>query len=161
MNIFTLFDAKAKQLFWRALDPSHIVGLPPPQLFVKDQSYFVIRLMEMYLASSRKLWRQMYPLLHGYTACGTFQQHALAGPGQLHELGDTNLDRISNLNQILAGPVPYDGEEVSMLAGLYSVPGHDSAKALIETLGALATASGTSYGEVLPTANIVKNGIDS
>lgn len=161
LDIFTLFDAKAKQLFWRALDPSHVVGLPPPQLFVKGQSYFMVRLVEMYLASARKLWRQMYPLLHSYTECGTFQQHAVTGPGQLRELGDANLDRISNLNQILAGPLPYDGQEVSVLAGLYSVPGHDSARALIDTLGALATATGGSFGQAVPAANIVKTGIDS
>jgi hypothetical protein len=161
MDISKLFDSKSTQLFWRALDPSHIVGLPAPQLFVKGQSYFVVRLAEMYLASARKLWRQMYPVLHSYIACGTFLQLAIVGPGQLSELGDTNLDRISNLNQILAGPVPYDGQEVNLLAGLYAVPGHDSAKALIDTLGALAMVAGASYGAALPTAGIVKAGIDS
>jgi hypothetical protein len=161
MDIANLFDSKSKQLFWRALDAPHVVGLPAPQVFVKGQAYFVVRLIEMYLASARKLWRQMYPMLHSYVECGAFQQHAIAGPGQLRELGDVNLDRISNMNQILAGPVPYDGEEVTMLGGLYSVPGHDSAKALIDTLGALATVAGPSYGAALPTANIVKTGIDS
>ena len=161
MDISKIFEAKSRQLFWRPLDPSHVVGASAAQLFTKDDSYVVIRMVEMYLATARKLWHQMYPMLHSYIECGKFQQHTISGPGQLRELGDANLDRISNLNQVLAGPIPFDGEEVSLLAGLYSVPGHDSAKALIDTLSALATLPGSNLGEVAPMARIVKTGIES
>ena len=161
MDILKIFDAKSRQLFWRPLDPLHVIGVPAAQLFTKDDSYVVIRMVEMYLATARKLWHQMYPMLHSYIECGKFRQHTISGPGQLRELGDANLDRISNLNQVLAGPIPFDGEEVSLLAGLYSVPGHDSAKALIDTLGALATLPGSNLGEVVPLARIVKTGIES
>ncbi len=161
MDIKKLFEAKARQLFWRPLDPSHVIGVAVPQLFTKDDSYVVIRMVEMYLVAARKLWHQLYPMLHSYIECGKFQQHTISGPGQLRELGDANLDRISNLNQILAGPIPFDGEEVSLLTGLYSVPGHDSAKALIDTLGALATLPASDFGEVAPMARIVKTGIES
>ena len=161
MDIKKLFEAKSRQLFWRQLDPSHVIGLAAPQLFRKNESYVVIRMVEMYLATARKLWHQLYPMLHSYIECGKFRQHTISGPGQLRELGDANLDRISNLNQILAGPIPFDGEEVSLLTGLYSVPGHDSAKALIDTLGALASLPGSNLGGVAPMAQIVKTGIES
>jgi hypothetical protein len=161
MDIKKLFEAKSRQLFWRQLDPTHVIGLESPELFVKDESYVIIRMVEMYLATARKLWHQLYPLLHSYIECGKFQRHAISGPSQLRELGDANLDRISNLNQILAGPMPFDGEEVSLLAGLYSVPGHDSARALIDTLGALAVLPGSNLGEIAPVAQIVKTGIES
>lgn len=161
MDFTKLFESKTKQLFWRPLDPSHVVGMATPQPFEKDRAYFVIRLIEMYLASARKLWRQVYPVLHSRVQCGTASQTAIAGPGQLRELGDTNLDRISNLSQVLAGPLPYDGEDVSLIAGLYSVPGHDFAKSLIDTLSTLSTFAGPTYAEVAPLAGIVKTGIDS
>ncbi|MGI8741478.1 MAG: hypothetical protein ACR2NN_02695 [Bryobacteraceae bacterium] len=161
MDLSKLFEAKSKQLFWRPLDPSHVVGLAPPQPFQKDQAYFVIRLVEMYVATARKLWHQMYPVLHSYVECGNVQHNAISGPAQLRELGDVNLDRVSNWNQVLAGPLPYDGEDVSLIAGLYSVPGHDSAKALIDTLSALSTLAGPSYAKLIPIAGVVKTGIDS
>lgn len=161
MDISKLFEAKAKQLFWRQLDPAQVIGLPAPQPFQKGEAYFLIRLVEMYLATARKLWHQMYPVLHSYVSCGVVQQNAISGPGQLRELGDANLDRVSNLNQILAGPLPYDGEDVSMIAALYSVPGHDSAKALIDTLSTLSALAGPSYAKLIPIAGAVKAGIDS
>lgn len=160
MDISKLFEAKSKQLFWRPLDPSHVMGLAPPLPFQKNRAYVVLRLVEMYLATARKLWRQIYPVLHSYVACGDLQQNTICGPGQLLELGDSNLDRVSNLNRILAGPIPYDGEDVSLIAGLYSVPGHDSAKALIDTLGTLSALAGPTYAKLIPIAGIVKTGID-
>lgn len=161
MDIGQFFNAKASQLYWQPLDASHVSGLPAPQSFTAGQSYFEIRLIEMYLASARKLWRELYPMLHSYIDYGAFEQNSIAGPGQLPQLGDTNLDRVGSLNQLLMGPIPFDGEEITLLAGLYAMPGHDAVKALIDALSALASFSPGIYAQTLPLASIVTTGIES
>ena len=59
----------------------------------------------------------------------------------------------TNLNQIVAGPTPYQGEEVSILAGLYAAPGQDWAKALIDLLSVILTFNPTiQVADTLATA---------
>jgi hypothetical protein len=104
-----------------------------------------VRLKEMFLRTSRRLWRKFYPMLHAFTRHGAVEEHTVVGPGQLRELGDTNLDRLVNLNQRVAGPIPFSGEDVSLVVGLYAIPGADASKALIDTVGNVAQLAGTSW----------------
>src|SRR2546423_47865 len=99
-----------------------------------DEAYFVVRMKEMFLGRIRLLWRKYYPVLHGFTEYAGVEEHAIAGPGQLQDLGNLNLDHVITLNYRLTGPTPYKGGDISLLVGLYSVPGQDAAKALISTV---------------------------
>jgi hypothetical protein len=146
MSILDVFRAKARQLFWQRLKDDRVVGGSQGKVIDKGQAYFVVRMREMYLRYSRKLWRKYYPVLHAYTRHLQGEEQTVAGPGHLRELGDTNLDKVVNLNHRLAGPIPYRGDEVSLLVGLYSVPGQDAVRALVKTLGDLSKVEGQSPG---------------
>ena len=161
MDIATLFESKTKSLFWRALDAAHLIGVPPPRNVDPGKAYFQIRLCEMYLGAARKLWHQIYPMLHCFVQCGPTAGHAIASPAQLRELGDANLDRIANLNVRLCPLTPYNGEEISLLAGLYAIPGHDAAKALIDVVGSFSTFDPTDIGRAAALSGLIKNGVDS
>jgi hypothetical protein len=160
VNLLDVFRAKGQQLFWHRLPDDHVHPAPAPSAFTPESTYLVVRLKEMYLAQTRKLWRKFYPMLHGYTSWGE-EEHAVAGPGQLKDLGDANLDRIVNLNHRLAGPLPYRGQDITVLVGLYAVPGQDAAKALITTVGALASLGGPALGSAQQIAGTVKQGVES
>ena len=97
MDIANLFESKAKQLFWGPVDPAHVTGAPAPQPILPGQAYFTIRLCEMYLAFARKLWRQIYPVVHCFTRGAGFDDHAVISPTTFTQLGDVNLDRLVNL----------------------------------------------------------------
>ena len=162
MDITSLFEGKAKQLFWQGIDSAHVDSSRPQSEIEPGQAYFSLRLCEMYLATVRKLWRQMYPIVHCYVSSGGgAETHTLAGPAQFLQLGDANLDRIANLNIQLGGPTPYNGEAVTLMAGLYSIPGHDSAKALIEVVGTLAAYDPGVAGQGVALSKIVKTGVES
>ncbi len=165
MDIPSIFGSKATQLFWRPLPAAQILGAPAPQAFEAGQSYFVVRVTEMYLNSCRKLWKQLYPMIHAYIDVGGTTSQTVAGPGQLTALGDANIDRITNLNQRLLGPTPFPGGDVTLIAGLYSVPSQDSSKVLVDTLSTLAgialSATGaTAAAKLAPLADAVKSGIE-
>jgi hypothetical protein len=117
----------------------------------------------VYRGTTRLLWRKRSPLLHGFVRVGEGEeQHTVAGPGQLQELSERNVDRVIVLNYRLAGPIPYRGEELTVLAGLYSVPREDTAAALISTVGTLAgLVGGPTAVAATDVAKIVKTGVDS
>jgi hypothetical protein len=163
MELRDIFQNKAQHLFWRRLPVAQIAeGHAHAEAPIEnDKAYFVIRLKEMYLRSTRKLWRKFYPMLHGYVSYGKSEEHTVAGPGQLKELGDANLDRIVNLNYRLAGPIAYKGGDVSILTGLYSVPGQDATRALIDMISTVASLGGLAIGSYVQIANAVKIGVEN
>ncbi len=100
-------------------------------------------------------------MLHSYIECGKFQQHTISGARPVARAGNANLEPIINLNQVLAGPIPFDGEEVSLLAGPLFRPGarfRQSVNRHLKHFGHLARAN---LGEVAPLAGIVKTGIEA
>ena len=161
MNLLQIFQSKSQQLSWSRIEDGQIAGGAKPAMIEKNEAYFVFRMKEMYVSYSRKLWRKYYPMLHSVVEHGKFQENAIAGPGQLRELGDSNLERIVNLNYRLAGPTPFTGEDVSLLAGLYSVPGEDAAKGLIDTVAAVAKLGGVALGSATEIASAVKSGVET
>ncbi len=160
MNVADIFQAKARHLFWQRFRGDHVLGGSAEAAIDADQAYFVIRIAEMYLNHTRTLWRKFYPLLHGYIEHAGQAEHAVAGPAQLPDIGSTNLDRLINLNYRLAGPLPFRGGDVSVYIGLFSVPGQDVTKTLLDTLGTIAGLAGAGLGQAVPLANAVKAGVE-
>ncbi len=158
------FSSKSQHLVWRRLDEARIAEEPDctPHAgpIAPDQAYFAIRLKEMYVREARRLWQQYYPVLHSFVEHQGAKEEAVAGPGQLSALGNAGLDRIVNQNHLLAGPTPYRGGDVKLIVGLYSVPGGDVAKALIDTVGEITKLGGIALGEVPQIADAVKAGIE-
>jgi hypothetical protein len=160
-GIQALFRKKGEHLFWKRLPASQIVGAYRETPIEKDQAYLLLRLKEMYLLNTRKLWRKYHPMLHSYLRYGGGEEVAVTGPGQMKELGEAGLDRVVSLNHRLAGPIPYQGGDITMLVGLYSVPGQDATKALVDTVGKLAALGGIAAGPALEVTNVVKAGVES
>jgi hypothetical protein len=163
MDILDLFRKRGEQLFWHRLDDGRVTGRPSGEPIEDDKAYFNVRLAEMFLGTTRELWRKRSPLVHGFVRVGEDrEQHTVAGPGQLQELSDRNLDRVIVLNYLLAGPIPHRGEQLNVLAGLYSVAREDTAAALISTVGTLAgLVGGPTATGAADIAAVVKTGVDS
>jgi hypothetical protein len=162
VDVLEIFRKEGQHLFWRRIDDRRISERPSGEAIDADEAYLQVRLAEMYLGRTRTLWRKFSPLVHAFIARdNTEELHAVAGPGQLQELGEHNLDRVIVLNLRLAGPIPYKGGEVRILAGLYSVPREDAAVALVSTVGALAGVAGPTAVAATEIINLVKSGVDS
>jgi hypothetical protein len=162
MDIFALLRQQGQHLFWHRMADQRVHGRPSGEPIRADEAYAVIRLAEMFLGSSRVLWRKFSPLVHTFVGDGSgATHHSVAGPGQLHELGEGNLDRVIVLNLRVAGPIPYKGGDVTVLCGLYSVPRSDAAAALVSTLGALSDLAGPGVAAAAKIAGVMKAGVDS
>ena len=166
--ISRLFQGQGQVLSWVWVPDDHAVTsdvqpLQAPTDFVAGDDYVVFRLAEMYLRVTRVLWKEFYPLVHSFVAYGDsaapHSTAAIAGPGQLKDLGTENLDRLIGLSYRLAGPLVYDGQDIELLAGLYAVPAKDGAKVLIDTLGQLSGLV-PALKEATDIANIVKGGVE-
>jgi hypothetical protein len=161
MDIRDLFRAQGKHLFWARLNDDRIDPSAPGVTLQPHDAYYVIRLKEMYLARTRTLWRKSYPVLYGVFNHAADTEYGVAGPGQLKDLGDVNLENVLTVDYRLAGPTVYTGEEFTLLVGLYSVPGQDAAKALISTVSAVAAIGGIALAQAASIANVVKQGVES
>jgi hypothetical protein len=159
-RVLNLFGAEGDHLLWTRLADDHVVGGESGLIIKSGEAYFTVRLTEMFLGRSRTLWRKFYPVVHAFSAHAGSEEHAVAGPGQLQAVTDAGLDRVISLNFRLAGPTPFRGGDMSIVAGLYSVPGDDAAKALVETVSALAGLAMIPASQVAPVAQVIKTGID-
>lgn len=159
MDVLRVFRERGKHLAWRRLDDDHVAGPESGTEIGAGEGYFIIRLSEVYLARSRTLWRKFYPVVHAWGGTETGQEHGLAAPTLLQQVSDAGLDRVVTVNARLIGPTPYRGGDVSLVAGLYAVPGDDAAQALVATVSALTALTGSA----IPAGNIAKvvtDGVD-
>jgi hypothetical protein len=159
MDVLKVFRERGKHLSWQRLDDDNVVPSAPGTEICADKSYFIIRLSEVYLARSRTLWRKFYPVVHAWDATETGQEHGLAAPTQLQQVSGSGLDRVVTLNARLIGPTPYRGGDVSLVTGLYAVPGDDVAQALVSTISALTALTGVAV-PVGSIAKVVTDGVD-
>lgn len=163
-----LFARSAQVLSWQWVPDDHVLdgklrAIPPAAPFAAQQDYVVLRLAEMYLKTIRVLWRERYPVVHAFVTYGDAgaprSVTTVAGPGQLHDLGTANLDRLVGLAYRLAGPIVYDGHDIDLLAGLYAVPARDGAKPLLDTLSQLAgVVPGLAQADAI--AGVIKTGME-
>lgn len=160
MDIGAIFKRDGAHLFWNRIHDDRIAAGGTGEPIEFDEAYFTVRMNEMFLRRIRLLWRKSYPVLHSFAEYAGQEDHMVAGPGQLQNLGDVNLDRVITLNYRLIGPTPYKGGDISILVGLYSVPGQDAAEALISTIGTLASFGGPQLGQAVQIAGLVKDGVD-
>jgi len=162
VTVLELFRSKGAQLFWQRIPDDHTVDSAASSAPIEPgQAYFVLRLAEMYLGTSRTLWRKAYPLVHGFTSYHGHEEHNVAGPGQLQEIGGGNLDRLVVLNSRLAGPTPFTGGDLTVLVGLWSVAGDDAAKALVTTAGAISGLLGATGIPVTQVLDVVKSAVEN
>jgi hypothetical protein len=161
VSVNDIFVQNAHRLVWKRIKPEQIYEGYQESLVQNDQAYFNVRLKEMFIRRTRILWRTLYPMLHAYVSYNKREEHTVVGPGQLKDFGSSNLDRVTVLNNLLSGPHPYKGGEVAVMVGLYSIPGEDAAKVLINTVGQIAGLGGLSLGPAVEIANLVKAGVEN
>jgi len=160
MNFRDLFRARGRQLFWARIDDARVQERPSGELIEIDHDYVLVRLSEMYLGTTRVLWRKRSPVVHAFMISGEDEQHTVVGPGPLRDVSSDDLERILVLNRRLIGPVPHRGQELTISAGLYSVPGEDAAAALTSTVTAIADLLGPAASGAAAVTKVVKTGID-
>lgn len=110
-----------------------IIARPVPTLdgptdatpFVTDEVYLVIRVSQLWLANERELWREFLPfgavvtefLRDGNRVAVPYLIGASELSRRLQVTGERDAVEISNLR--VAGPVPYEGDDVSLLLACF------------------------------------------
>jgi hypothetical protein len=164
VDVVALFDkiyrSQAKKLSWDWIDDGNVDSGTANPPFQPRQCYVIVRLSEMYLKDERVLWKKFYPMVHSFLRHKPREFAEVAGPGQLKELGSANLDRLVGLAYPLTVPVVYNGNDLEILVGLYSVPAQDAAKVLLTSLGELSKLTGVAAEVALQIAGVVKTGVE-
>jgi hypothetical protein len=108
-----------------------------------QESYFEIRLKQMYLQNQREYWREFHPFstfVTGFVHGGKMRELPfVVGPERLREqaaaLGG---DAVEYRNLRLAGPFPYEGDDIQLFVALSRLKDSDWA---VKALGLLETVA--------------------
>jgi hypothetical protein len=133
--------------------------------FIRNESYCELRVSQMYLRDRREYLRGFVPLASVLTRFQFAGQRrvltAIVGPQTFQEAPHVREeDPVEILNKRVAGPFPYEGEDLELFAGLFRVQVQDwatQALSFAETIGkALDVTKLSSY---LNVADAVSNAV--
>jgi hypothetical protein len=140
---------------------SFSVGRPlaagEPERFVAYETYVEIRLSQMFLRDERVLWREFIPLGSILTEILFADRRQtvpfLVGPDLLAQAPSKDQgDLVEFFGRRVAGPFPYQGDDVVVYAGLARLESDNWARRVLSCLGTVATAFDvsrlTSYVDV-------------
>lgn len=117
--------------------------------FVKEQTYFEIRLSQMYLRDAREYWREFVPLgsiLTEFLYDGERRVvPTVVGPALLKAVAEAKEDdRVEYLNTRVAGPYPYEGDDLTLFVGLFRIETTNWAAAALSMLETVAKVFDTT-----------------
>jgi len=160
----TLFSHKTVRPTYVLIPDTHVDVPIDKSPITPNESYFEVRIQDMFLATDRKLYITRYPALQAVVqSLGEGEQttaFCLDGPQQLDKLsGDRR--RIITRNHRIIGPLPYFGDDVELLLGLLAIEGDNLLETVLNTLSNVSKIIG--IGQVtlaLHLAEAVKQGFD-
>jgi hypothetical protein len=115
----------AERKFYARVPDDHVLdGGSPGRKFIAEQSYFELRLAEMFLRDRRQYWRGFVPLavtVSKFLYAGKRQTVPFLIGNQLLKQIETYIqdECVEYRNTRIAGPAPYAGDDVSLFTGLF------------------------------------------
>src|SRR5215472_1194024 len=135
------------------------------RVFERDEAYFTISVVEMFLANARKLWQGIAPL----TVAAVDFQYAgqrqtapfVVGKDLLSSVQEyLKGDNVEYRNTKILGPCPYTGGNVGLFIGLFQTPTNSASSEFFTVLGDIAGAFElTGLTGYLPVAKVVTGGL--
>ena len=131
----------AEKRFYDTIDPAHVIGEDAGGGAISaEESYFKIRLAEMYMRDRHRHGKEFIPLtvaLSSFIYDGsTVEVPCLVGNQMLKAIDQyINGEYVELRNTPIVGPVPYAGEDVALFIGLYGVEVRDIVESLFGFLG--------------------------
>jgi hypothetical protein len=164
-------------ILWRRAEPFPTFRVHPDRVhgsrtsdaprFIPNQTYFEIRMSQMHLRDRRDLWVRYIP---SATFIVEFQFDGkrlavpvVVGSGLLRDmLPEAAKEPIEHLNERVAGPYPYEGDDVRLFAGLFKVQTKDYAAPALQFLETVAKAFDvTRLSTYISIAKPLLSGVES
>lgn len=149
MTIFTYLDRLVRRqssppaAFTLADDHLLDEDTGEPRFLQREQSYFEIRLKQMYLRNQREYWRDFRPFstfVTGFSHGNRLRELPfVVGPDRLGDYATVvGGDAVEYRNLRVAGPFPYEGGDLELFAALSRLEANNWA---VQTLGLLETVA--------------------
>lgn len=138
----------------------------PLAAFAPGQSYLEVRLAWMHLRNAREVWRSFLPLASVLTEVssdggGREPVPYLVGPSQLAGSLQSDVGPVTIENKPVAGPLPYLGGDVRLLAVLYRTAYEDWAERALGIVELIAKQVDVSrLSSALPIGRVVVDALE-
>ena len=134
--------------------------------FTREETYFEIRLSQMYLRDGREYWREFLPLASILTE---FQFNGkrrvvptVVGPDLLKEAAQVKgSDPVEYVNTRVAGPYPYEGDDLTLFVGLFRMVTTNWAARTLSLLESVAKVfDSTKLSSAISVADPLVEGVE-
>lgn len=165
--------SKYEPRFYTRIPDDHVLDERITANVVKPrESYFEVRLSEMFLRDKRRYWAQYIPfvvvlteVLHDHETIEATREalpflvtNHILGPVEQH-VGD---DQVEYRNTRVAGPLPYMGDDVDLFVALYGAKTSDVSENLFEFLGNVVSVVDVGgFSTYLSVARNLKDSLSS
>ncbi|MEM9493781.1 MAG: hypothetical protein AAGC55_31835, partial [Myxococcota bacterium] len=139
-----LFQRNAQNYLYTPIPPERTDIAGDAAAIAPGERYIRIWLVQMALKRDRSWFSTWHPAVHCVVRLQFGDQPQVeipyvAGPLNIPDLSDNNLDRVVHLNHQLTPLLPYAGGVVGLSAGLLAMQGDDQLKGFIDTLSSFSS----------------------
>jgi len=159
--------APAKSWVFQPLGANQVPNSYGTKPIKPDKAYVTILLRCMRIVHSRVGAKEFYGAVHCYVSLasfaaesGTAEFNVVTTPSQLQKVSDTNLNCVIQIDEPMAGPVPYRGGGIDIEMGLFSVMCANYVDEFLKVLVDLTSAAKASYiSQAVPFVKPIDNAI--
>jgi hypothetical protein len=161
-----IFHTRSKDWLYARIPDAAAPQVAPSREIVSGSEYLNVTLRSMRIVNLRNGLSKFYPTVYSYIQVphlGGKRSHfnVVTTPGGLVKLDANNIDRVLQINKRLVGPVPYQGGDVKMEVGLFSIKEADLAEPFLKLLTDISDMSGVAFASAaLPYVKPLTDGIN-
>ncbi len=133
---------------------------------VDDGCYFDVSVASLRIPKSRVFTGKLYGAVHTYVGFATrgkedAQVAHVVAPNALKNIDAAHLDRLVNIDERVAGPIPWRGDLLKIEMGLFSVKGADLTSPFLDTMTFLSQQAGIGFvSQATAFAPAIRKGIE-
>lgn len=155
--------AKSWTVGW--LKPSQVPDNFEGREIKRGKDYIVIRLKSMRIPYETIGWKKFYGAVHSFIGLDTFTAgnvvfNVVTTPTQLQNIDRSGLMNVINLDIVLLGPVPYQGGDINLEAGVFSVLADNLIAPFLKVIEDVSKTAGISViNQAIPFVQPIENAI--
>lgn len=141
---------------------------PAPTALPSGECYLSVRVASLRLPNTReKVFDKLYGIVHAFadlpSAAGAHIQFAAATmPSKLAGVDPVNLQNVLTINKLVVGPTPWNGGDLNLQIGLFSVVSENLAGPFLDTMTKLSDTVGVAFaGAAKPYVDTLKFGVEA
>lgn len=156
---------RTQSMAWGWLAPSQLPDNFQGRDFEERKDYVEVRLRSMRIPYKSVGVKKFYGAVHSFISIDTLTSgravfNVVTTPAQLQNVDPTGLDNVIQSDLLLLGPIPYQGGDINIEAGVFSVLSDDLIAPFLKVIEDVSKTAGVSIvSQAIPFVVPIENAI--